>query len=211
MKKYLRRVVIIIVLGRQPSRRPLPETSPQSPAPGSRLRARPVAGSAMSRSINCGRRRTMAWRCSRTRSNSRQANLTAPRGLDQDRQVRVRGVHRAGGRLGPRTGAGRRETASDRARDGRQERLLLPDADGTRASADPARGLRRADQEMVRHGRQRRATLPRRGSRYTRALDGPDVHVQHLVPRLPREPVVHQLRSEDRHVSHHVGRAGHQL
>ena len=42
-------------------------------------------------------------------------------------------------------------------------------------------------------------------------LEGLPVHLQHRLLRLPRQPAVDQLRPEDRHLPHHVDRAGDQL
>ena len=95
--------------------------------------------------------------------------------------------NRRGRRLRPPDWSRRREEVPDRPRDGRQERLLLPDAPGARPAAGAAGGLRRPQEGLVRHGGQRRASLsrpPRRGP----ALDRPHVHVQHDLLQLPREP-----------------------
>ena len=99
------------------------------------------------------------------------------------------------------------QDAPDRPGPRRQERLLLPDAARARPPAGAARRLRREPQGVVLDRRQRGAPLRRRHERGAR-LDGPRVHVQHLLLQLPREPARDELRARDRLLPHRLGGAG---
>ena len=140
----------------------------------------------------------------------RQGASDAPARRRHDRQTQVpRGNRRRGGlRSGNRPG--RRAQIPHRPRHGREERLLLPHAPGSRPPPGAALGLRRPQEGLVRHGGQRRAAFsrpPRRGPR----LDRPHVHLQHHLLQLPRDRTRDELRPGDRHLPHDVVRAGHQL
>ena len=63
---------------------------------------------------------------------------------------------------------------------------------------------------MVRRFRKRPSPFHGR-DRAGRALDRPGAHLQHLLPRLPRQPAPQQLRPRGRLVPDHLGRARHQL
>ena len=91
----------------------------------------------------------------------------APGRRNRHRQDSLPGGDRRPWRTDPPARSGRREDVPYRARDGREERLLLSHAPGARAIAGPAAGLRRPQECLVRHGGQRRAPLcrpPRRSA-----------------------------------------------
>ena len=86
--------------------------------------------------------------------------------------------------------------------------FLTPMARGPLAG--PARGLRRPQEGLVRHGGQRRAALsrpPRRGP----ALDRPLFTFNTTCFNCHVSRTGDQLRPGDRHLPHHLARAGHQL
>ena len=104
------------------------------------------------------------------------------------------------------TGPEGEEDPPDRPGAGRQERLLLPDAARPRPAPGPARRLRHEPEGVVLDRRQRRPSLRGRDRRGAR-LDGPRLHLQHLLLQLPREPARDELRAGDRLLPHGLGGA----
>ena len=143
-------------------------------------------------------------------SGARTEAPRAPGRRDPRRGVPVSCGDRPWGGPGPRARARGGEILSHSARHGREERLLLPHAHGEGTPAGPARGLRRSEEGVVQHHGQRHPPL--RGPRGRGPeLEGPVAHLQHRLPRLPRESALHELRREERLIQHHLERAGHQL
>ena len=136
-----------------------------------------------------------------------RAGSTDPAGeAARDRRAELPGRDRHRRRPRRGDGAGRQEDPRDRPGAGRQERLLLPDPPRPRPPPGPARRLRHEPQGVVLDHRQRGPPLRRRDERGAR-LDGPRLHVQHLLLQLPREPARDQLRAGDRLVPDGLGRA----
>ena len=171
--------------------------------------ARRGAGSATSGSTSSGPPRSTGWRCSRSRRSSRRRSSPRPSGEIPAGKMRYRADIGGESRVGRGTRPERRAEIPDRPRDGRQERLLFPDPPRDGPPAGPPPRVRRAAEGVVRHHRQPSPPLLRQ--RAVAALDGPALHLQHLVPRLPREPGLGQLRPGDGHLPHHLDRAGDQL
>ena len=139
-----------------------------------------------------------------------KARLTPQEGDVTIGKCKYRAEVGQGAGLCSRNRPGRRSQIPHRSRHGREECLLPSHAAGPRPPASAALGLRRPQEGLVRHGGQRRAAFsrpPRRGPR----LDRPHVRLQHHLLQLPRHGTRDELRPGNRHLPHHLVRAGHQL
>ena len=140
---------------------------------------------------------------------AREGEAHGAGGGSRGRGAALPGRHRRGDRTGRRARPEGGADVPDRLRRGREECLLLPHPPGERPPAGSARRLRRAEEGVVPDHRQPPPPLFRQ--RGVPPLDGPALHLQYLVPWLPREPGVHQLRPVDGQLPHHLDGAGDQL